>query len=384
MRPIKRASARLAVLFVSTTPAAWATEVSVCTDSGPITIELFDEQAPLHTANFLRYVEQGFYSGTVFHRVIEDFVVQGGRFDRQLQPREAIEPVQNESRNGLRNERGTLAAARNDDPHSATSQFFVNLSNNTQLDGGEDDWGYTVFGRVTEGIEVLDSIGELPTSGRGALTADVPEPLVAVSSMAVLDRAALAEIPEEARPDFIQRAISDAAALNDAERTLEWVRHYRAVCAPPDSYVLLIEANAAVARNDFKRAQYVLEDYFAITDRSHPSYSTAETLSRNLIPSAAPSTDSLIALCEMPRTPDIPNGSIDSLDRMVEGQADVRDFMTESEMYLDCLSDVIDGRDVSDAQRANAVQHHNQMVALMEQLAERFNEQVRAFKARED
>jgi cyclophilin family peptidyl-prolyl cis-trans isomerase len=383
MRPIKRASARCAVLF-ALTPTVWATEVSVCTDSGPVTIELFDEQAPLHTANFLRYVEQGFYSGTVFHRVVDGFVVQGGGYDRQLRQRETFEPIQNESRNGLSNVRGTVAAARSEDPHSATSQFFVNLKDNTQLDGSEDEWGYTVFGRVTAGIEVLDAISELPTSGKGALPAEVPEPLAAVSSMAVLDRAALAEIPEDTRAAFIQQAISDAAALNDADRTLEWVRLFRAICAPPDSYVLLIEANAAVARSDVQRAAHVLDEYFAITDRSHPSFSTAETLSRNLAPSAPAGAEALLSHCEIPSTPDIPNGSLDALERMVEGQAAVRDFMAESETYLDCLSEVIDDRNVTDAQHANAVQRHNQMVSLMEQLAERFNEQVRVFKAREN
>jgi len=117
MRPTKRATFACALLpMLSIISTAWATEIAVCTDKGPFTIELFDAQAPLHTANFLRYIEQGFYSGTVFHRVVNGIIVQGGGHDRELKHRTTFAPVQNESRNGLSNERGTLAAARTADP----------------------------------------------------------------------------------------------------------------------------------------------------------------------------------------------------------------------------------------------------------------------------
>jgi cyclophilin family peptidyl-prolyl cis-trans isomerase len=382
MRPIKRTHPLFALVpLLTTMPTVWATEVSVCTEYGPITIELFDEQAPMHAANFLRYVEQGFYSGTVFHRVVRGFVAQGGGFDRELHQRETLEPIENESRNGLSNARGTVAAARTEDPHSATSQFFVNLADNTRLDGSRAEWGYTVFGRVTAGLDVLDTIAKLPTGAAGALPGDVPEPLVVMSSVAVLDRDALAAVPEDSRAEYIQQTISDAAAENDHDRTLEWVRHYRAICAPPDSYVFLIEANAAVAKNDIKRAEYVLADYFVVTDPSHPSYSSAETLARNLAPAH---TATPIDRCEMPDPPDMPNGSLDSLDRMVDGQTAVRDFMAESDIYLDCLSDIIDDRRLAPEQHTAAVQRHNEMVTLMEQLAEAFNREVRVFKAREN
>jgi cyclophilin family peptidyl-prolyl cis-trans isomerase len=381
MQPRKRAHQAGAILSIlGATTAISATEVSVCTDRGPLTIELFDQQAPLHSANFLRYVEHGFYSGTVFHRVVADYVVQGGGYDRKLQKRATFEPVENESRNGLNNARGTIAAARTDDPHSATSQFFVNLKDNTQLNPTEAEWGYTVFGRVTSGLEVLDAIGKLPTAGAGPLPADVPEPLVAVSSMAVLDRAALEAIPEASRVEVIQREISEAAATNDIDRQLKWIGHYRAICAPADSDVLLIEATAALAKNDVQRAQYVIDDYFAITDPSHPRYSSAQALARNL----APSTVEALARCEIPAVPELPNGSLDSLEQMVEGQSTVRTFMTASEMYLDCLSELIEGRELTDEQHASAVRKHNDTVARMEQLAEEFNRQVRIFKARED
>jgi len=369
--------------MLAVTTSAPATEVSVCTDLGAFSIELFDEQAPAHAANFLRYVEHGFYSGTVFHRVVGGGIVQGGGYDRELHRRATFEPVQNESRNGMSNERGTVAAARSDDPHSATSQFFINLADNPALDGTHDDFGYTVFGRVVSGMEIVDRIGALPTGSAGPLAAEVPEPLVALSSMAVIDRAALAALPEASRAEEIQREISDAAALNDPGRTLEWVRHYRAICAPPDSYVLLIEANAALAKHDVRRAQAALDDYFAITDAAHPTYRSAETLSRNLVPAMPPVVETLFAHCDLPEKPAIPNGNLGSLEDMVEGQAAVRDYMGASEMYLDCLSEVIDRRDLSDAEHASAVRRHNEAVALMEELAESFNRQVRIFKARE-
>src|SRR5688572_18343980 len=120
-----------------------ATEVAVCTDRGRAVLELEDGAAPLQVANFLRYVDMGYYSGTVFHRVVPEFVVQGGGLDRQLRVRSTLPPVANESRNGLRNERGTVAAARTQDPDSASSQFFVNLADNTALDGGGREPGYT-------------------------------------------------------------------------------------------------------------------------------------------------------------------------------------------------------------------------------------------------
>lgn len=384
MKPGKRAATacRLLPLLVAPT-AAWTTEVAVCTDQGQFSIELLHEQAPAHTANFLRYVEQGFYSGTVFHRVVEDYIVQGGGYNRKLEPRRTFEPVANESRNGLENARGTLAAARTDDPNSATSQFFINLADSPELDGSQSEWGYTVFGRVVSGMEVVDGIGDLPTGASGPITADVPEPLVAITSMAVVDRAAIEALPEEGRAAHVQQKISDAAAVNDADETLEWVNLYRAICAAPDSYVLLMEANAALAKNEVQRAEYVLEDYFAITDPSHPSYSSAQALARNLTPDGHKPADPTFAHCETPPAPEIPNGSIASLDTMVAGQTAMRDFMSESEMYLDCLAEVIDGQELTDEQHSSAARRHNEMVSLMEKFAEDFNTQVRAFKARE-
>src|SRR5262245_21285490 len=188
-----------------------ATQVAICTDSGRAVLELADEAAPQQVANFLRYVDMGFYAGTVFHRVQAGLFVQGGGVDRGLRLRSTLPPVPNESSNGLHNTRGSIAAARTEDPDSARSQFFVNLGDNTQLDGGRDP-GYTVFGNVTEGMEVFEQIGRLPTGSSGPFRADVPTPLVAIRSIARVDEAALAELPEDGREAALKDKIAAAAA----------------------------------------------------------------------------------------------------------------------------------------------------------------------------
>ena len=147
--------------------ALHATEVAVCTDRGRAVIELDDDAAPQHVANFLRYVDTGFYSGTVFHRVVP----RAHRARRRASTASCacaptLPPSRTSRATGCGNARGTVAAARTDDPDSAASQFFVNLGDNTQLDAGREP-GYTVFGRVTEGIEVFDAIGRLPTGAAG-------------------------------------------------------------------------------------------------------------------------------------------------------------------------------------------------------------------------
>jgi len=134
---------------------------------GTITLALDEEKAPITVRNFLKYVRSGHYEGTVFHRVIPGFMIQGGGFTPELEEKPNQGPIKSEARNGLRNSRGTLAMARTNDPDSADSQFFVNLRDNHRLDYGIGGAGYTVFGRVVEGMEVVDRIAMVPTSSRG-------------------------------------------------------------------------------------------------------------------------------------------------------------------------------------------------------------------------
>ena len=152
------------------------------TNMGDITIELYPDKAPKTVDNFEQYVKDGFYNGTVFHRVIPTFMIQGGGFDERLEKKPTKAPIQNEADNGLKNTRGTVAMARTSEPHSATAQFFVNVVDNAFLDHqGKDPqgWGYAVFGRVTEGMDVVDKIKGVTTGSAGPFAKDAPaDPVV--------------------------------------------------------------------------------------------------------------------------------------------------------------------------------------------------------------
>lgn len=371
-----------AVTALALHPPAEAAEVIMCTDLGAVTIELDDEQAPEHASNFLDYVDQGFYSSTVFHRVIDGFMIQGGGFDRQLRQKSTHEPVPNESENGLSNRRGTVAAARTADPDSATAQFYINLVDNDRLDATGGEPGYTVFGEVVEGMDIVDQIGALPTRGSGPFTADVPEPLVAVRSMARLDRAAMAELPDVAPENALREAVLASAAASDPGATLDAVGHFRAACLTMDPELLLLEAEAAAALEQELRATAALDEFFALATESEPGHERALALYDEVAPGLEPSIAAPVADCPLPGQPEIPDGAVASLDVMVEAQAAMRDFMAASENYLECLNDIIDEKDLSDEQHAKTVREHNRMVSVMEQLAEAFNAQVRAYRAR--
>ena len=136
------------------------------TSHGSFTIELFPKEAPVTVENFLKYVDDGFFDGTIFHRIVPGFVIQGGGLTVEFDNKETRDPIKNEAKNGLKNGRGWLSMARTSDINSATSQFFVNLSDNAFLDHGQRDYGYAVFGRVTEGIETVDKIAKVKTGRR--------------------------------------------------------------------------------------------------------------------------------------------------------------------------------------------------------------------------
>jgi len=151
------------------------------TSLGDLTLEFFPEEAPKTVANFLEYVDAGFFDGTVFHRVIPGFVIQGGGFMPNMQRKPTNDPIDNEAENGLKNTRGTLSMARTQDINSATSQFFVNLSDNDVLDNGQRDFGYAVFARVTEGMDVVDAIAAVKTGNRAGHQ-NVPIEAITVTS----------------------------------------------------------------------------------------------------------------------------------------------------------------------------------------------------------
>ena len=146
------------------------------TSSGTLVLELDAKKAPVTAENFLKYVDDGFYDGTIFHRVIKEFMIQGGGYDRDFQQKATLPPIRNEADNGLKNVRGTIAMARTNNPHSATAQFFINSVDNDFLDHWAQNpqgWGYAVFGRVVEGLEVVDAISAVETGAHGPHS-DVP------------------------------------------------------------------------------------------------------------------------------------------------------------------------------------------------------------------
>ncbi|HEX7341458.1 MAG TPA: peptidylprolyl isomerase [Rhodanobacteraceae bacterium] len=165
-------------------------EVLLKTSEGNITIELFPNKSPKSVANFLEYVRSGFYSNTVFHRVIAGYIIQGGIYTPQLVQKRTRDPIPAESDNGLSNLRGTVSVARGADPDSGTSQFFINLVDNRRLDfinkQSGQTWGYTVFGKVVQGMDVVDKIGNLPTHAQGPFAGDVPKPLVVIESATIV------------------------------------------------------------------------------------------------------------------------------------------------------------------------------------------------------
>lgn len=171
-----------AALFAGTVAAQSNPRVEFKTTKGAIVIELFADKAPKSTANFLQYVKDGHYKGTIFHRVIDGFVIQGGGFDAQMRQKPTREPIVNEGANGLKNDAGTLAMARTSDPNSATAQFYINLVNNDMLNAGPGRPGYAVFGRVVSGMEVVSAIAKSATADFGPFQNVPREPIVVESA----------------------------------------------------------------------------------------------------------------------------------------------------------------------------------------------------------
>jgi len=158
--------------------------VKLETTMGDIVIELNEEKAPESVKNFLSYVRDGYYDGTIFHRVINNFMIQGGGFNNQMIQKMARDPINNEADNGLLNDRGTIAMARTQDPNSATAQFFINHKDNAFLNytaPSVQGWGYCVFGKVTDGMDVVDEIAHVSTTNRSGHS-DVPEEIVEITS----------------------------------------------------------------------------------------------------------------------------------------------------------------------------------------------------------
>jgi peptidyl-prolyl cis-trans isomerase A (cyclophilin A) len=170
------------------TGAADFPRVQVETSAGAFVVELDRDRAPLTVENFLQYVTDGYYEGTIFHRVINNFVLQGGGYTPNLEAKPTQQPIPNESGNGLSNERMTIAMARGNDPHTADSQFYINLADNVALDPKATRWGYAVFGRVITGFDIIDDMGHRATVSKAAFT-NLPDVPVIIEKMSVVSDA---------------------------------------------------------------------------------------------------------------------------------------------------------------------------------------------------
>ena len=167
--------------------AASPPRVTLSTSKGEIVVELYPDKAPATVKSFLAYVDEKFYDGTIFHRVIPGFMIQGGGFTADMNQKATHAPVKNEAANGLSNVRGSIAMARTSDPHSASAQFFINIKNNDFLNyPGQDGWGYAVFGKVVDGMDVVTKIAKTPTGSGGPFRSDVPKQPVVIESMTVV------------------------------------------------------------------------------------------------------------------------------------------------------------------------------------------------------
>ena len=178
------------IIFITTSKAqAETTMVKMETNKGVITIELDGDKAPDTVANFISYVQEGFYDGTIFHRVISNFMIQGGGFTEDMAQKPTRDPIQNEANNGLMNDTGTIAMARTQDPHSATAQFFINVKDNDFLNFKSETpqgWGYAVFGKVNEGMDVVNAIKDVQTKTVGPYQ-DVPAETVTIEKVTIIE-----------------------------------------------------------------------------------------------------------------------------------------------------------------------------------------------------
>lgn len=186
---LPRIATILCLSLASSICLAEAPRVVLSTSQGDMIIELADDRAPVTVDNFLKYVEEGFYDGTIFHRVIEGFMIQGGGFDEKYVRKSTRSAIANEASNGLRNQRYTISMARTNAPHSATSQFFINAEDNINLDHQGPTprgWGYAVFGRVIDGQDIVDKISQVSTGPGGPFSRDAPREKVIINEIAII------------------------------------------------------------------------------------------------------------------------------------------------------------------------------------------------------
>jgi peptidyl-prolyl cis-trans isomerase A (cyclophilin A) len=376
--PYRRALA-LAILALVISPAALAVDVRLCTSQGIIELELDERNAPRHARNFARYAENGFYSGTILHRAVADTMVQGGGYDTTLARRRPGEPVASEAANGLSNRRGTIAASRSTDPDSATAQFYINLRDNAHLDASADSPGYTVFGRVTAGLDLLDAISRQPTRQMGELP-EVPVPLVELESVTVLERDSLFGVSVEPSPASLQAEFQAAMARGDAAATLAAIDALRRGCVTLDSQQHLAEAESALELGRVDRARFGLAQFLARATTLDPLLPRAQRLFAGLPEPVGSDIDRQLVQCRRPEAPSIPDGRFSELVTLQTIEDQVRRYRQLGQSYLLCVSRLIDGGSLNELEAIDATERYNEAVIELTATVTRFNTAVAAYR----
>jgi len=250
--------------------SAEAPIVNLETNVGTIVIELNSEKAPKTVANFLRYVNDGFYNGTIFHRVIANFMIQGGGFTQDFKQKETHDPINNEANNGLKNVLGTIAMARTADPDSATSQFFINVVDNPFLDytaSNSKGWGYTVFGKMIKGMEVVDKIREVKTGAGGRFWSDVPQEPIIIKKVSVVSEKPIQPVTSDAEnPESTEQA--EPVTSENSEPT--------EATKIPESTELNESSTSETSDSSSKAVEDSMENKASVSETDEPTTKTAE------------------------------------------------------------------------------------------------------------
>lgn len=359
------------VLAAALPGLAGAVDVRICTDRGALELTLDEQSAPRLTGQFVRLVRDGFYSGTVFHRVVPGTLVEGGAYTGNLEPRTPAEPVPGDNASGLANLRGTIATARSGSPDSS-AQFIINLADNANLDPAPGSGGYVVFGRVTAGLDLLDAIAAQPTRRAGNLT-DVPLSPIELQSVTTVNRNAVFGLSVEPDPARLRQDFEAAMTREDASSIIAAIDGLRGACQALNSRQYLAEAEAAIELNRPQRAQSALQQAVQSIAGNDPLLPRLQRLYAGLPQSGRSNVEDRLTQCRRPAVPPLPAGrSADAAAlRVVESQ--LRNFQRNGEQYLRCVAQVIDGGTLDDLQARDATALYNAVVIELTATTVRYN-----------
>jgi cyclophilin family peptidyl-prolyl cis-trans isomerase len=310
--------------------------------------------------------------------VVPGSLVQGGSYTPDLERRRPRDPVRSESGNGLSNLRGTVSAPQSGDAASASSQFVINLGNNAHLDPAPGSPGYTVFGRVTAGLEILDGISMLPTRRVAELT-EVPLAPVELTSVTTLTRTAMFGLSVEADPARLRADFETARNRSDVAATLATIDALRRGCLDLDSRHFLAEAEAAIELDRIERARYSLEQYLAGANRNDPQFQRLQRLYTGLPQPGSSNVEARVSHCRQPLAPSIPNAYSTDLATLRAIEGSLRSYRQNGEFFLRCVAQVIDSGTLNDLETADATALYNDVVIELTAVTTRFNATARAF-----